>query len=95
MFVTDFDVSPNGRQMALATYTVTSVDPDSQEVRQVRRELRVYDVTNPNAVLLMSAYEWPAHLVSYAPDGLTLAMAAASGSNKYDPVDDFIVIDTE
>lgn len=93
--VTDLDVSPSGRQMALATYTVTSVDPDSQDVREVRRELRLYDVSDPTNVKFSRSYTWSPHLVSYSPDGLTLAMASVSGTAPYDPVDDFVIVDVE
>ena len=62
--VTDFDVSPDGRLLAVASL----VGKPSRKHRQVE----LYRMDEPNTPAVVT-YQWPAALVSFAPDGLTLA----------------------
>lgn len=72
--ILDFDVSPDGRTLAVALIVKTD---DAGDRRVYRRQLWLYETTPHDTRLgltLRTKYEWPCQFVSYSPDGLTLAL---------------------
>lgn len=92
-YVTDFDVSPSGRSIAVAGFEAISRDNGGFPDR-VRRHLHVIRRVSATAVELLATYTWEAKFVSYAPDGLTLAFAKV-GDGYLDPVDELTIVDVD
>lgn len=78
--VQDFDVRPDGKLLALVMQG------------RLDHHLQLYDIVR-NSCVLRVQYDVPSAFVSFAPDGLTLAIL---GSRRLqDPVDTFTRIDLE
>lgn len=92
--VCDFDVSPDGRTLAVG-YVGPTADPAVTKDYTYERRLSLYDLTDDGAVHKVSYSGFHAEHLAFSPDGLTLAMAGNPYSVRGKCLESLTVIDVE
>lgn len=94
----DFDVSPDGRTLAVAIIVNNKTGGGAREGYGYARQLWMYDLSahdTPVDATLRTQYEWPCQYVSYSPDGLTLAMVGNNNWLRCGHMETLTVVDVD
>lgn len=86
----DFDVSPDGRTLAVAIIV--------RDQQAYHRQLWLYETTvhdSPVDLTLRTKYQWPCQFVSFSPDGLTLAMVGNDNWLRCGHMEALTIVDVE
>lgn len=96
--VTDFEFSPDGRRLVLATAVSGRPRPEHERTHlganYLSRAVDLYDVNWP-VVSHVARMLFPARYVSFSPDGMTVAALGPSGNSPYSADDTLTVFDME
>ncbi len=98
--VRDIDVSPDGRTLVAAVavqegWDVDQTHTDGKGPPRYTSYAKVFDISDMANIELKQTYQFPASRVSYAPDGLTVAVLGASGPNYHSHLNTLTQFDVE